>query len=75
MLDTARAQHFGRIGGTCDAHRAAMRVKVASCRAKYAACADAGMTRDEAARHLRLSRSAVDHAAWRYGIRFAGDRK
>lgn len=72
MLDTARAQRFGRIGGTCSAHRAAMVEKVAACRAKYAACA--GMTRRQAARHLGVSLSAVKHAAWRYGIRFKGDR-
>lgn len=73
MLTTPEAKRWGQVGGTCAAHRAAMVERVRECRAKYQKCADAGMTRRQAAQHLGLSRSAVKHAAWRYGIRFKGD--
>lgn len=71
MLD---AQRFGRLGGTCAAHRAAMVERVRECRAKYERCASAGLTRRQTARALGVSYSAVKHAAWRYGIKFKGDR-
>jgi len=73
-LDTIRAQAFGRLGADSPAHKAAMRARTEACRARYAACAEAGMTREEAAEALGVGRSAVKHAAWRYGLHFHGDR-
>lgn len=71
-LDMARAQKFGRMGGI--AARPYHQARSDETRARYEACAAAGLSKHAAAMHLGVTWRAVNSAAWRYGLTFAGQK-